>query len=332
MASFCLNFKRERKYLDVVDEIIIKYHPSENLLNFLNQHKNQRIILDIEDKKAFFDNYGAETLAAVKVHVDNPNNWVLRFPKMLDNDFALNQDELDKIKSLNLPFFFNEYIDKWDILIGYINLGVTDVYVVNELGFELENVYEIAHSYNVKVRVFPNVAQSSWPLTPDLKKFFIRPEDIEDYEKYVDVFEIFEAEEPIIAETLYKVYAMDEQWYGKLEEIIGNFHANLDGRFLHPRWVDRRVRCGKKCLKGSMCDMCNTIAGLGESLEKAGILVGKAKPEKELKSEEEILAIAKKYEKQDPVVVANETAKDAAVQIKSELEKFLEEEAAASAE
>ena len=85
MASFCLNFKRGRKYLDVVDEIIIKYHPSENLLDFLIEHKDQRIILDIEDKKNFFDTHGIETLAAIKINVDNPDNWVLRLPKILDN-------------------------------------------------------------------------------------------------------------------------------------------------------------------------------------------------------------------------------------------------------
>lgn len=332
MASFCLNFKRGRKYLDVVDEIIIKYHPSENLLDFLIEHKDQRIILDIEDKKNFFDTHGIETLAAIKINVDNPDNWVLRLPKILDNDFTLDKDEIDKIRKTNLPFFFNEYIDRWDILDGYLNLGVTDVYIVNELGFELEKVYEIAHKYNTKVRVFPNMAQSSWFLTPDLKKFFIRPEDIEDYEKYVDVFEIFERQEPAIAETLYKVYAIDKQWFGRLEEIIGDFHADLDGRFLHPRWVDRRVKCGKKCLKGSMCDMCDTMAGLGESLEKAGIIVSKPKPKQEPKSEEEILALAEKYEKNDPILTVTETFKGAAASVKSDLEKFLEEEAAAPAE
>lgn len=332
MASFCLNFKRGRKYLDVVDEIIIKYHPSENLLDFLIEHKDQRVILDIEDKKNFFDTYGVETLAAIKVNVDNPDNWVLRLPKILDNDMSLDEDEIDKLRKTNLPFFFNEYIDRWDILEGYLNLGVTDVYIVNELGFELDKVYEIAHKHDAKVRVFPNIAQSSWFLTPDLKKFFIRPEDIEDYEKYVDVFEIFEAQEPVIAETLYKVYAMDKQWFGRLEEIIGDFHADLDGRFLHPRWVERRVKCGKKCLKGSMCDMCSTIAGLGESLEKVGIIVSKPKPEKEPKSEEEILEIAKKYENKDPILSVHETLKGAAASVKSDLEKFLEEEAATPAE
>lgn len=330
--AFCLNFKRGRRYLDVVDQIIIKYHASDNLLNFLIEHKNQRVILDIEEVQDFLNNFGIETLATIKAHTDNPNNWVLRFPKILDNDFTIDIEDLDKIKKLNIPFFFNEYIDRWDILQGYLDLGVTDVYIVNELGFELDKVSQAVHEYGAKVRVFPNIAQSSWFLTPDLKKFFIRPEDVEDYEEYVDVFEIFEAYEPIIAETLYKAYAIDKKWYGRLEEIIGDFHADLDGRFLHPRWVDRRVKCGKKCLKGSMCDMCNTIAGLGESLEKAGIIVSKPDPEKERKSEEEILALAEKYNQKDPVIVAHDIVKDTITQSKEELEQFLREEAAASAE
>lgn len=330
--AFCLNFKRGRRYLDVVDQIIIKYHPSDNLLNFLNEHKDQRVILDIENVQEFLDTFGIETLAAVKAHVDNPDNWVLRFPKILDNENTIDVETLDKFRKLNISFFFNEYIDRWDILDGYLNLGVTDVYIVNELGFELDKVSQVAHEHNVKVRVFPNIAQSSWLLTPDLKKFFVRPEDIEDYEPYVDVFEIFEAYEPIIAETLYKAYAIDKKWYGRLKEIIGDFYADLDGRFLHPRWVDRRVKCGKKCLKGSMCDMCNTIAGLGESLEKAGIIVGKPDPKPEPKSEEEILALAEKYSQKDPVIAVHDMVKDTITQSKEELEQFLREEAATPAE
>ena len=51
---------------------------------------------------------------------------------------GIDVETLDKFRKLNISFFFNEYIDRWDILDGYLNLGVTDVYIVNELGFEAD--------------------------------------------------------------------------------------------------------------------------------------------------------------------------------------------------
>ena len=177
-----------------------------------------------------------------------------------------------------------------------MDLGVTDIYVVNELGFSLDKCAAAAHKQNIKIRVFPNVAQSSWYNTSDLTKFFIRPEDVEDYLPYVDVFEIFENEEnPLFAETLYKVYAKDHRWMGELNEIILNFNVKLNGKYTHPLWTSRRISCEKKCLKGSRCDMCHTIAELGETLEKVQITVGKQDPIKNKPTEEEMRKLIDKY-------------------------------------
>lgn len=294
--AFCFKFKRDRQYMDVIDEIIIKYHLSNNLLDFLKEHKDQRIILDIEDAHEFLDQNGVTFLTFVKNSSENPGNWAVRFPSIF-SEKTININKLKTFQELEIPYFFNTYIDRWDILYGLFELGVSDIYITNELGFELDKVKAAADKYNCKIRVLPNVAQSAWFDTPDLKKFFIRPEDIDDYAPYVDVFEFFENDDsaPSVGSVLYNIYANDKQWYGRLKEIISNFNSELDGRFTHPLWISRRIKCGKKCLKGSRCDMCNTIAALGETLEKVGVTVGKEKPEKELPSREEMDALIEKY-------------------------------------
>lgn len=46
------------------------------------------------------------------------------------------------------------------MLIGLIKCGVSELYITDSLGFEIIKVAEIAHSKDVKIRVYPNVAQS----------------------------------------------------------------------------------------------------------------------------------------------------------------------------
>jgi hypothetical protein len=78
------------------------------------------------------------------------------------------------------------------------------MYICEELGFSLDKISKILHDNNVRVRVFPNICQSSFPETPSIKTFFIRPDDITVYATFVDVFELISDKER--QRVLYKVY------------------------------------------------------------------------------------------------------------------------------
>ena len=187
---------------------------------------------------------------------------------IINFDFTLNvnQDEI----SNNFKGILLVYNTK-DELLGYIQLGVSDVYIGDNLGFELDKVAEIAHQNNVQIRVFPNVAQSSWKETPGLKKFFIRPEDVTFYSDYVDVFE-FWGTNLKKQEIFYKIYSKQE-WFGSLNEIIYELNEELDSRYIIPRFAEKRIRCKKECLKGGKCQICDRIKELSHTLEEAHIIV-----------------------------------------------------------
>jgi hypothetical protein len=70
-----------------------------------------------------------------------------------------------------MKFYFNIYVKDWDTLHGLINEGVSDIFIVEEMGFQLVDAAAIAHEAKVQIRIFPNVAQSSWGPAPALKKF-----------------------------------------------------------------------------------------------------------------------------------------------------------------
>lgn len=257
--SFCLRFKRDSKHLKTADEIIIKYkHEHIAIVKFLQEHINQRIIIDCTEEMDI-----KEILQIKEVNSDLNNYAILLLPQ--EKEIA------EALQEVGIPFFFDYHCNSWDALHGLIKAGVSDVYITDGLGFELDKVSALCKKNNVKVRVFCNVCQSVWRGTDTFHTFFIRPEDVDLYAHYVDVFEFFGELKSVTADMLYTIYSKDKKWFGPLREIIVGFNSNLDSRYVSPNFATKRLRCGCKCLKGGTCAMCNHIETLAETLKEKGM-------------------------------------------------------------
>lgn len=257
--KYCVDYYRHSKANDKADEFTINYTKKNDvLIDFLKENSQKRINLTIEEKLTDGE------LKILKTIHDAYPNLVLRF-EFYDYDYVEN------IVECGIPFFYANRVNSWDEFLGLVELAVTDIYIVEEFAFELEKISEIAHAAGIRIRIYPNVAQSSWKDTPDIKKFWVRPEDIDFYSQYVDVCEFFGEPEQMV--VLIKIYKEDKQWYGLLNEIIIGLKTPLDSRFTHRQFSERRVRCGKDCLKGSKCDLCNRIVDLSYTLKEAHLIV-----------------------------------------------------------
>lgn len=174
-----------------------------------------------------------------------------------------------------IPHFFINPITTIDQLNGMLKYKPTDMYICEELGFSLDKVSTLLHNNNIKVRVFPNICQSSFSETPSIKTFFIRPEDIDIYSIFVDVFELISDKER--QEILFKVYKQ-EQWFGKIQEIIPTFKGELDSKYLLNTFGVIRSRCGKRCMyKPESCSICDRFIELSDTFKENKIVIRKAK-------------------------------------------------------
>lgn len=162
---------------------------------------------------------------------------------------------VEGIKDMGIDFFLDTKIDTLDKLLGVVNLGVSDVYICNELGFMLKDVSAFCHYRQIKVRVYPNVAQSSTDLEIEpFKKFFIRPEDLHLYEDYVDIIEFY-CKELDKQMTLYEIYHKDKSWNDDLSIIILGLDKNLINSSIPPIFGEVRLNCKKSCGL-NRCDIC----------------------------------------------------------------------------
>ena len=264
--KYCIDYTPNSSKLDKVNEINIPFNKDKilTLIDFLKNHTNQRVNIYIKDIEECLQYKIIEKM--VKIKEEHPEfNFSLKFALY---DSKLPIKILQKAK---IDFFFEVYISQWETLLEILNLNVSDIYITGDLGFELDKVAEVAHKNNTKIRVFPNVSQKSWVKMPAIKTFFIRPEDIEAYEGFIDVLEIYGDRKK--HDLYYEIYAEDKEWYGKLSEIILELNLDLDSKYTIPRFGERRLKCNRECFKGGKCQICERVEELSKTLEKANLVV-----------------------------------------------------------
>lgn len=273
--KYCVNYYRRFRYKNQIDEIILRYKDRQiGLIDFLKKkaQPHQRIIISPEYDVSISKNLDIIE-AAKKIH----KNIAVLLPYE-QKDVAIDLSEM------NVDFFFKEFVSGWDTLMSFVNYGVSDIYIVNELGFELKEVAKVCHNKNVKVRVFPNVAQYGNKIKNlnNFNSFFIRPEDIALYEPYVDVCEFFGPLDRY--SVLYDIYTKGT-WIGDLKDLIIGLDFSIANNTIMPLFGERRLNCGKKCYQGK-CIICEKITSVAQQLEEANLVVRKSK-EKKIDSENE---------------------------------------------
>lgn len=181
-----------------------------------------------------------------------------------------------KFNERKLLHYYNEIATDWDTFAGFLQLNVTDIFVGEEICFNIISAKQKAEQKNIALRTYCNICQTSWEDTPSLKTFFIRPEDISLYGNFIDTFEFFfNTFDFHKLNVLYEVYAKEEKWFGLLKEIILNYNGDEDNRFLISLFGERRLNCKKRCMYevDQTCHICDRIVDFSETLKNKNIYV-----------------------------------------------------------
>lgn len=276
--NFAVPFVRGFKYLDQENvQYNIKYKPKikelDNFLSVYGSHRINLMISEIDPQNDF------KILNALKEKYPDTKLVLCISTYKKEIEQILNEN--------NFLHYYNELVTSWDKFHGFLKLNVTDIFVAEDLCFSCEALSYNAKEKNIELRVYCNVCQSSWNETPSLKTFFIRPEDISLYAKYIDTFEFYANElDTTRINTLYQIYAKDQEWHGNLKDLIIGYEGEEDSQFLIPRFGEKRLNCNKKCNKNipPHCFLCDRIAELGKLFKDNDILI-KIKKEKEQPNE-----------------------------------------------
>ena len=120
------------------------------------------------------------------------------------------------------------------------------------LYFNLPKVKKLCGE-NVEIRLCANKCLNNHlPHEHGICGTYIRPEDIDEYAKYVDHIE-FNTETLSQELTLINIYQNKKEWPGNLNLLLNNLHANVDNRGLDflfnardddKYFAHKRISCG----------------------------------------------------------------------------------------
>lgn len=254
----------DKKYAEDWDEVIIRFKDQwRELDKFLQSVGDKRVVLEVED----IENFDYKAFNAMREKY--AANDLFAALASDSHDSAERKLILAQLQNRVAAWFVTKPVTTWTELHVLYSLGAKQVYIAEELAFELKDVAKFCHDRDMKIRVYPNVAQAPRNDASDMTKFFIRPEDLHLYEGIIDIIEFWSEDSK--QNTFRKIYQRGE-WYGSLNELIKSFSTKVDNRCVAPIFGKSRLNCGLRCLRKGTCHICQRTKLLADRMKDKDLI------------------------------------------------------------
>ena len=272
---YAVHYHKDFRHFDDVDEVVFDYQGTENIVTFIPKllREDQRAVINLKKYEISYVIPYLNKLA--EIH----SKFIVQI-----NSY-IHIDDIQLLKDNNIDFMFNDYCRDYDTFYTMIKYGAKDIYIVEDLAFDLKSLHTVLNKHGINLRVFPDIAQCARGTrghVPTITKFWIRPEDTELYEDYVDVFELCRLDSRL--SVAYEVYKQ-RQWKGQIQDLILDIDIDIDNSTIAPNFGKERIGCQKKCMLGR-CNLCYEIEKLANSFSAADIELIKDKYKPYVSSQE----------------------------------------------
>ena len=251
---YCVNGRQPYSVMGKADQIIVKWQDRERIIDFVERLPDKEIVLEL-------------TEVPEAKEFETWNMYSEKFKNFYIASYDLRLFDLFDMENIQWywPYPVTSYYELQQIISlkpSYIKLGPP-------LSFDLKNVKKLVG--NIKLRMVCNNARPEYlPDKQNLPNFFgqfIRPEDINLYEKYIDVIE-FKTEDLKKEETLLKIYKEDRNWPGNLNLLLDNLNFHVDNRGIPEEFGPARIECKQRCQAGGACRLCQRAFEFTDALRK----------------------------------------------------------------
>ena len=244
--KYSLSSRQSPEYLKKADEIKVQW-------------RDRRIIPDL------LENYPTATVNLTRFYMDCEEeiDWNqiemykgLSFGRFI---FGLSlPDELNEARNRDMKHYYLSPVRTFAELNDLKRAGVCRITLSAPLFFQLPKVKE----FGIPVYMVANSANSdSLFARPDgVVGCWIRPEDVEAYEPYIDVLEFVGDLKQ--QQALYRIYAEQHAWSGELGLLIKDLNYLCTNRMIPPTLAEKRIQCGQKCQENGNCRICYRLFDL----------------------------------------------------------------------
>ena len=249
--KFSLRNRQESTYLKKADEILIEWRDRKALPDYAEKYPEAALVLEVPPAQEW-------EMAEIKEYsILSRGKLTLSLPEMTDPRIA-------ELKANNIPFFWGYSVSTWWELDALIALGVSQVRIEAPLFFETKKLQQKCYK-KVALRAVANVAHEGYlPGVDGITGSWIRPEDVEQYEKTFTTIEFRDCDNSK-EQALYRIYAEQHEWPGQVEMLITNISApGKYNRMLPPEFTQHRLNCGQRCKSGGACRICHRYMHLAD--------------------------------------------------------------------
>ena len=251
--KYCLNCMCRSEYLDQADEIYIPIQNSGLIYDIIKDYPNADLILQTSV------NESANWQEIVAINEQSNNRLII-----CCGDYAT----LLQAKTYSIKHFYEYPISTYYELNSVKDLDVCYLRLSEPLFFDLDRVSK----YGIPIRAIPNIAYKDYlPHENGIHGTWIRPEDVDDYEQYIDILEF---DVSILSnprekeEVLFKVYK-DKYWPNDLNILITNLNYSCDNKYVSKdRLIPTRFNCRQNCEMTGHCHLCEHALDFGKVVHK----------------------------------------------------------------
>lgn len=237
--KYCVSSRQKYEYLKKADSIKVAFRDRNIIPDLIEKYPNAEIVLTIlkeKDEKFSWEEIRRWGILA-------RGRLVCCLQSMLD------MAECQKIK---VRYYWGYPVNNYYDLRTLKDAGVAYVRLDAPLFFEMDEVKKFA----VPVRAVPNIAHlTDMPNKDSVYGTWIRPEDLELYEEYIDTIE-FEEIDMKRESALFRIYAEQKTWGGPLSLLILGLPETIDNILIPQDAMQSRLNCGQKCQKTGRCRIC----------------------------------------------------------------------------
>lgn len=246
--NYSLSNRQPAEYLRKADEIAVEYRDIKALADYIDKYPGKKfnLILPIENIEINWDEI-------VTCYELSRHNFVIGI---------INGSQMREAKNREIPFYHRAMLHSFHELRDLSEAGASEVYLGAPLFFQLDRVKQ--NFPDIKIRAIANSALPEGSMAPNngVCGTWIRPEDVNQYDEYIDTIEFYGEHQAV--QALYRIYAEKHAWSGKLCDLVKDLNHNAVNRMVPPTLAEARITCGQRCQENNHCHLCQRLLDLAD--------------------------------------------------------------------
>lgn len=236
--KYCINGRQEPEYLRKANEVKFEYRDIKALPDYVEKYPEvEAWVVEVGPAQEWNFDLVKETFILSK------NKVILCIPDINDPKVRLLQEA-------KIPYYWGYEITTAYELAAMVYTNVCRVKIGAPLFFDQEAIAK----FGIPAMVTANIAHNGYlPYADGVNGAWIRPEDVDMYTA-IEVIDFSDCDKKK-EQALFRIYAEQKAWPGKISMLISNINKDCTNRMLPSTFTEARLNCQQRCVTGN-CRLC----------------------------------------------------------------------------